>query len=45
MGAPLEESLPLVADLINRFKLRDRIKVIASGKLLNPLDIAWALNA
>ena len=45
MGAPIEESLPLVVDLLNRFKLRDRIKVIASGKLLNPVDIAWALSA
>ena len=33
MGLPLHESLPLVIDTLKRHGLRERIKVIASGKL------------
>ena len=43
MGVPLRESLPLVVDKLNEYGLRDRIKVIASGKLITPADVAWAL--
>ncbi|MDX1480142.1 MAG: FMN-binding glutamate synthase family protein [Woeseiaceae bacterium] len=43
VGLPLRESLPLVVDMLNRHGLRDRIRVIASGKLINPSDVAWAL--
>ena len=43
VGLPLKESLPLVVDLLKRHGLRERIKVIASGKLINPSDVAWAL--
>ena len=43
MGLPLRESLPLVVNELIRYGLRDRIKVIASGKLINPSDVAWAL--
>jgi glutamate synthase domain-containing protein 2 len=43
MGMPLRESLPLLVDSLNRHRLRDRIKVIASGKLVTPADVAWAL--
>jgi len=43
MGLPLRESLPLVIDKLNKFKLRDRVKVIASGKLITPSDVARAL--
>lgn len=43
VGLPLRESLPLVVDSLIKYSLRDRIKVIASGKLVNPADIAWAL--
>ena len=42
MGLPLNESLPLVIDTLKRHGLRDRIKVIASGKLVTPADVAWA---
>lgn len=45
MGLPLRESLPMVVDKLNKYELRDRIKVIASGKLINPADVAWALCA
>lgn len=42
MGLPLYESLPLLLDTLNKFDLRERIKVIASGKLVTPQDVAWA---
>ena len=43
MGLPLRESLPLVVDILHKFSLRQRIRVVASGKLINPAQIAWAL--
>jgi len=42
MGLPIQESLPLVVDELTRHGLRNRIKVICSGKLVNPADAAWA---
>jgi glutamate synthase domain-containing protein 2 len=44
VGMPLRESLPIVVDLLHEYALRDRIKVIASGKLINPGKVAWALG-
>ena len=43
VGLPLKESLPLVVDKLEEYGLRDRVKVVASGKLINPTDAAWAL--
>ena len=43
VGLPLRESLPMVLDKLNEHGLRERIKVIASGKLVTPADVAWAL--
>ena len=43
MGIPLRESLPMVVDCLVRHGLRERIKVAASGKLITPADVAWAL--
>jgi glutamate synthase domain-containing protein 2 len=43
MGLPLRESLPLVIDRLVKHGLRERVKVIASGKLVTPADVAWAL--
>ena len=45
VGMPVREALPLVADLREEFGLNDRIRLVASGKLVNPGDIAWALAA
>ena len=45
VGLTIRESLPLVVDKLNEYGLRDRVKVIASGKLVNPADVAWALCA
>jgi len=41
----IREGLPLVAGLRAEAGLRDRIRLVASGKLVNPGDIAWALAA
>ena len=43
MGLPIRESLPLVVDQLVAHGLKDRIKVIASGKLITPAQVAWAL--
>ncbi len=43
VGLPIKESLPLVIDKLNQYGLRDRVKVICSGKLINPSEAAWAL--
>ena len=45
VGLPVRESLPMVVDLLVQHGLRDRIKVIASGKLVNPVGVAGALCA
>ncbi len=45
MGLPIRESLPKVVDLIDEYGLRGRIRVISSGKLLNPEYAAAALCA
>lgn len=43
VGLPISESLPLLVDALNRHGLRPRIKIITSGKLINPANVAWAL--
>ena len=43
VGMPIQESLPLVVDKLIEYGLRDRIKIIASGKLITPTNVAWAL--
>ena len=43
VGLPISESLPLVCDILNRTDMRKRVKVIASGKMINPSDVAGAL--
>jgi glutamate synthase domain-containing protein 2 len=43
VGLPIHESLPMVIDALNEYGLRDRIKVIASGKMIVPAEVAWAL--
>lgn len=45
VGMSVRESLPLAADLRNEAGLKDRIRLVASGKLVNPGDVAWALAA
>ena len=43
VGLPIAESLPMVIDVLHRHGLKDRIRVIASGKLITPAEVAWAL--
>lgn len=43
MGLPLREALPLVVDILLQASLKERIRVIASGKLVTPAKVAWAL--
>lgn len=43
MGLPIAESLPVLVDTLVKYGLRDRIKIIASGKLSTPWMVVWAL--
>jgi glutamate synthase domain-containing protein 2 len=43
VGLPIRESLPLVVDMLNKYGLKDRVHVIASGKLITPAEAAAAL--
>lgn len=45
MGLTIRESLPAVDDLLRDEGLRDRIVLIASGKLITPSEVAWAFCA
>ena len=45
VGMSIREALPLVADMRDGHGLKDRIRLVASGKLVNPGDIAWAMAA
>ena len=43
MGLPLQKSLPLVADKLAEYGLKERIVLISSSKMIEPSIIAWAL--
>lgn len=43
VGLPVRESLPMVSDVLHKYGLRERIRTIASGKLVNPSEVAWAI--
>ncbi|WP_397541776.1 glutamate synthase-related protein [Roseovarius salis] len=45
VGMPMREALPRVVDIRDRHGLKERIRIIASGKLINPGDVAWAICA
>ena len=45
MGLPITESLPMIVDVLTEYGLRDRVKVVASGKLVHSAKVAWALCA
>jgi len=44
VGMPIWESLPILINKLDEYGLRPRVRVIASGKLINPGDVAWALS-
>ena len=43
MGLPLRESLPILSNKLIERDLKRRIRVIASGKLVDPAVVAWAI--
>jgi len=43
MSLPIAEALPRVIDVLIESGLKDRIRVIAAGKLVTPAKAAWAL--
>jgi glutamate synthase domain-containing protein 2 len=45
VGMSIREALPRLVDLRNEMGLKDRIRIVASGKLVNPGDMAWAMAA
>ncbi len=45
VGLTLRESVPLVSDLLIRQGLKDRIRIVSSGKLITPSGVASALCA
>lgn len=45
VGMPLREALIRMVDLRDKHGLHDRIRIIASGKLVNPSDVAFAICA
>ena len=45
VGLPLKFALPLLVDILERRGMKDRIKIIASGKLVTPAEVAWAYCA
>ncbi len=45
VGLLLRESLIMLVDALDRHGLRERVRVVASGKLITPTEVAWALCA
>ena len=45
VGMPIRDALPRMVDLRDRYGLKGRIRMIASGKLMMPGDVAWAICA
>ncbi|RMF39562.1 MAG: FMN-binding glutamate synthase family protein [Alphaproteobacteria bacterium] len=45
VGLPLAEALPMLADRLQAWGLRERVRLIASGKRITPAAVAWALAA
>jgi glutamate synthase domain-containing protein 2 len=42
VGLPIRDSLPLVVDTLTAGGLRERIRVVAAGKMIIPTEAAWA---
>ncbi|MDR9437677.1 MAG: FMN-binding glutamate synthase family protein [Thiohalophilus sp.] len=43
VGLPITESLPVMVDTLMAYGLRNRIKLVASGKMVHSARVAWAL--
>jgi glutamate synthase domain-containing protein 2 len=44
MGMNIKESLPILNNLLKKYNLKDNIRIISSGKLVTPVDVAWAFS-
>ena len=45
VGLTIREGLPAVDDLLMTYGLHERVRIIASGKLVTPAEVAWAFAA
>ncbi|MEX2517151.1 MAG: FMN-binding glutamate synthase family protein [Gammaproteobacteria bacterium] len=45
VGLSIRESLPMLANLLKKHGLKERVPLVASGKLVTPAEVAWALAA
>ena len=45
VGMVIKESLPMLVDLRDEYGLKDRIRIMTSGKMITPAEVAWALCA
>jgi glutamate synthase domain-containing protein 2 len=45
VGLPIRESLPMVDNIRKRHGMKDRVRLVASGKFITPSGVAWALCA
>lgn len=45
VGMSIREALITVVDQRDRAGLKERVRIVASGKLVNPGDVAWAIAA
>lgn len=45
VGLQVKESLPIVANILAEYDLKDRIRLIASGKFVTPAEAAWGFCA
>ncbi|NNL90400.1 MAG: FMN-binding glutamate synthase family protein [Marinicaulis sp.] len=45
VGLSIKQALPMLDNILRRRGLRDRIKIIAAGKLVTPAEVAWAYCA
>ena len=45
VGLLVREALPMVADILAKHDLKQRVRIIASGKFVIPSNVAWALCA
>ncbi|WP_404400798.1 FMN-binding glutamate synthase family protein [Idiomarina seosinensis] len=43
VGLKLSESLPILVDKLTEAGLKERIRVVCSGKMISPADVAWAI--
>lgn len=45
VGMVIKEALPMLVDLRDEYGLKERIRIMTSGKLTTPAEVTWALCA